>query len=122
MLTDEVDEGDGGVRYVWRFAPSGVAALDGPETLHGEGTVFERYVREPAKDGFVVKDVGGDTRIRCGPIAVEWSLGNHIYLPEDEPLQVAYTGCERINDVRPDDPSLIWFGKTMGKVGAQLEQ
>ena len=108
MLTNEISTGDGGVTYRWYFRPDMVGSFTQPDAITGESSVYERYIRVPGKQGNNVTDAGGQTQIKCGPIVLEWSLGNHFYLPMDEPVEIAYTHESDIADVRADDPSLIW--------------
>jgi hypothetical protein len=110
MLTNEISTGDEGVNYRWYFQPDTHGSLSQPDTISGESSVYERYIRAPGKLGYTLTDTGGQLQIRCGPIALEWSLSNHVYLPMGEPVEIAYTDESDIADVHPQDPSLIWCG------------
>jgi len=108
MLTDDVDVGDGGVRYRWFFSPKIAGSFGASDATRGESVVFERYRQKRTPEGFSVTDAGGQTSIRCGPIELEWSMGDYIYLCDDTPVEIAYTRHAAIAAVRADDPSLIW--------------
>ncbi len=111
IIDGDVCQGDGGVRYRWYFAPHRDGPLIGPDATSSESVVFEQYSRQPIAPGQIqVTDAGGQRRIRCGPLEVEWSLGNHIYL-HDSTLELAYTGQEAIETVDPSSPSLIWLSR-----------
>lgn len=119
MLTEKVDVKDGGVRYRWFFNADVDGGFAHRCVATSESVVYEWYVRQPRAQGDVIQDAGSRTRIRCGPIELTWSLGNHLYLPDSPPMEIAYTNQTDIADVRVDDPSLIWCSRRCGRMRSE---
>jgi hypothetical protein len=88
------DAAPDGRKYVYRFLPSAEPA----KQERGEGKVFEKYDRKPArppKEGFEVTDAGGQLKVVAGKIALEWSIGSEnsgwlYFMPEDERVQLVH--------------------------------
>lgn len=110
-LTDNVSTGDGSVKYQRFFRPDFNGDFSQPGVISGESSVYEKYEPVPGGEENEAMDVGGHTWIECGPIKLEWSSGNHVYLPVDEEMKITYTHKIDIVEVKPDDPLLIWSGR-----------
>lgn len=71
---------DGGADYTGWFIPAESTvsfARAKPTAAH----VFEKYWRTRESSGYLVKDIGGDYHVRCGPLAIPWSASTHLYMP-----------------------------------------
>lgn len=111
-LTEDVRRGDGGVRYVWFFRQSPDGVFSDADTERGESLVFERLTKKRVGPyDSIVTDAGGRTWIECGPIRLEWSSGDHIYLPVDHEFRIACTFESEVAAISIDDPDLVWCGR-----------
>ena len=111
-LTEETDDGDGGVKYVWYFRPDADGGFLDPGSQKGESVVFEKYDRTRLSSGEnLVEDMGGQLWIECGPIRLEWSSGDHVYFPADRSAEITCTSESEIGEVSVTDPELIWCGR-----------
>ena len=69
---------DWGADYTSWFIPAGSTAP--PQQFQGH--VFEKYWKTKGKTSTRVKDIGGNYRIQCGPLTIDWSGSTWLYIPD----------------------------------------
>ena len=109
--------------YSWYFRKTGSGPFEkSVGTSHGIGKVFERYkvIRKNEDGSNLVENDGGQLYVRCGPIRIEWSQGDYIYLNTGKPIKIAFSGKKDIEQVDPDDPSLIWYSARAANTSTML--
>jgi len=117
IFTEQEDSGVGEppasrAKYRWFYRAERSGQFTDPGTESGVAEVFEKYRLRKEPDGkLLYEDEGGQLQVRCGPIVLEWSASNWLYLPEHEPCELAIVRTSEIREVDIHDPSLIWCGR-----------
>ena len=109
-VTKDATVGDCSADYIWYYSADGLGVFTGKAARQGTGTVCERYETTISVGGAeLVRDAGSRPYIRCGPMAVLWSMSNWIYF--DTPtgrVRIALTGTSDIREVNYLDKGLVW--------------
>ncbi len=120
LLTGTGELPRGAIAYHWYFSPTG--SFGGMDVSEGNGLLFENYAVGPVVNGMqTVRDAGSQAFIVCGPIQVEWSEGNYVYLPEDLPMEIAFTNQQSLACVDASTPSLIWLARKRVTLSASID-
>lgn len=100
--------------YEWYFSPDPDITHFDPDGQTGVGEVFEKYKRVETENGEYFTDDGSQLLVRFGTIHLKWSSGDWLY-PKSPSMQFAVTTAQEIQQVRPQDPALMWIGRrTLG--------
>ena len=103
---------DGRAEYDWYYMPGIAADFSGSKVINGQGVVFPNLLKElPEQDEPVSLDdysIPGQPLVEFGSINVYWSASRWLYVPEDGKYEFAISSTGNIEDVRIDDPDLIW--------------
>ncbi len=112
IFTGPSQQGDVGRAYRWYFAPGTEAGFHGSEVEQGEGEVFaETHPGLQVGSRPVVKRGSGEPSVRVGPLRLDWLPPDELVVPAGEPLAVAVTDAEQLEELDVHDPALAWHGE-----------
>lgn len=93
--------------YDWYYQKAGGSYVIGNWPEKGSGRAYE------GGEGLNWCDPATTPRrIRCGPLSVEWSAGNYVYLSGPQgaaEVEMAMTPWTRLEQVDIGDPGLVWL-------------
>jgi hypothetical protein len=93
--------------YDWYYQKAGDSYVIGSWPRKGSGRAYE------GGEGLNLSDPAtSPRRIRCGPLSVEWSAGNYVYLSGPQgsaQVEMAITPWTRLEQVDIGDPGLVWL-------------
>ncbi|WFB37243.1 hypothetical protein P3T73_05650 [Kiritimatiellota bacterium B12222] len=106
-LESKIQKGDGGVSYIWYAQSDNSGSFTNESVKFGSGEVFENYRQKATDDqGKVLPSV---LFIQAGPIKIEWSRGEWIYLnTPDGVVEIAFTDEALVENINFLDENLKW--------------